>query len=249
MIGVRSAELRGGEQCAALPLCKAVPLGAATRAAHEKLFAFDKGTTTLAFKYRGGVMVACDSRASQGTFVASQTVRKIIEINEYLLGTMAGCAADCSFWERHVARLCRQHELQHKQRVRVSMAAKWLADCFFHYRGYGLSCGTMIAGYDFEEADSKLFYVDDSGWKCERQVASVGSGQGYAYSVLDNGYRFDLSDAEALQLAKRAIFQATVRDGASGGVVRVYRVAQGGWQKLVEAADVAVLQREFGVSG
>jgi len=32
--------------------------------------------------------------------LASQSVKKVIEINPYLLGTMAGGAADCSYWER-----------------------------------------------------------------------------------------------------------------------------------------------------
>lgn len=35
---------------------------------------------------------------------ASQTVKKVIEINPYLLGTMAGGAADCQFWERNLGR-------------------------------------------------------------------------------------------------------------------------------------------------
>jgi 20S proteasome subunit beta 5 len=33
---------------------------------------------------------------------ASQTVKKVIEINKYLLGTMAGGAADCQFWQRNL---------------------------------------------------------------------------------------------------------------------------------------------------
>ena len=33
---------------------------------------------------------------------ASQTVKKVIEINPYLLGTMAGGAADCQFWLRNL---------------------------------------------------------------------------------------------------------------------------------------------------
>ena len=40
-------------------------------------------------------------------FPASQTVKKVIEINPYLLGTMAGGAADCSYWERFLAKQCR----------------------------------------------------------------------------------------------------------------------------------------------
>lgn len=32
----------------------------------------------------------------------SQSVKKVIEINQFLLGTMAGGAADCQFWERNL---------------------------------------------------------------------------------------------------------------------------------------------------
>lgn len=34
-------------------------------------------------------------------------VNKVIEINPYLLGTMSGCAADCQYWERLLAKECR----------------------------------------------------------------------------------------------------------------------------------------------
>lgn len=51
------------------------------------------GTTTLAFRFKGGIIVATDSRATAGNWIASQTVKKVIEINSVLLGTMAGGAA------------------------------------------------------------------------------------------------------------------------------------------------------------
>lgn len=51
------------------------------------------GTTTLAFRFQGGIIVATDSRATAGDWIASQTVKKVIEINNSLLGTMAGGAA------------------------------------------------------------------------------------------------------------------------------------------------------------
>lgn len=37
--------------------------------------------------------MATDSRATAGNWIASQTVKKVIEINNCLLGTMAGGAA------------------------------------------------------------------------------------------------------------------------------------------------------------
>lgn len=48
---------------------------------------------------------------------------------------------------------------------------------------------------------------------------SVGSGSTYAYGVLGDGYKWDLSVEEACDLGERAIYHATHRDGASGGVV------------------------------
>ncbi|XP_011891804.1 PREDICTED: proteasome subunit beta type-8 [Cercocebus atys] len=65
------------------------------------------GTTTLAFKFQHGVIVAVDSRASAGSYIATLRVNKVIEINPYLLGTMSGCAADCQYWERLLAKECR----------------------------------------------------------------------------------------------------------------------------------------------
>lgn len=42
---------------------------------------------------------------------ASQTVKKVIEINKYLVGTMAGGAADCAFWERNLGRQVREQSI------------------------------------------------------------------------------------------------------------------------------------------
>ena len=72
----------------------------------------------------------------------------MIEINPYLLGTMAGGAADCSFWERDLGRQCALYELQNKERISVAAASKILSNTVYHYKGMGLSMGTMIAGWD-----------------------------------------------------------------------------------------------------
>jgi len=49
---------------------------------HKELFDHLHGTTTLAFKYKGGAVVAVDSRASSGSFIADTCVMKCIQINE-----------------------------------------------------------------------------------------------------------------------------------------------------------------------
>ena len=176
------------------------------------------GTTTLAFKYQGGVVIAVDSRATGGMYIFSGNVKKIIPINRYLMGTMAGGAADCMYWERVLSKQCRLYELRNKQRISVAAASKLLSNICFEYKGYGLSMGTMIAGWD--KKGPGLYYVDSDGTRTDGKVFSVGSGSIYAYGVLDNGYRHDLTDEEAYDLGRRAIYHATFRDSASGGVIR-----------------------------
>ncbi|KAL4457430.1 hypothetical protein ABPG75_012295 [Micractinium tetrahymenae] len=200
------------------------------------------GTTTLGFIFQGGVIIAVDSRASQGSYISSQTVKKVIEINPYLLGTMAGGAADCQFWERNLGRQCRLYELANGKRITVRGASKLLANTMFSYRGMGLSMGTMVAGWD--EAGPGLYYVDSDGQRTKGKLFSVGSGSLYAYGVLDEGYRWDLSVEEAVELGLRSIYHATFRDAASGGTVSVYHVTQEGWTK-VRGEDVGELHFRF----
>ncbi|XP_053401873.1 proteasome subunit beta type-5-like [Mercenaria mercenaria] len=199
---------------------------------------FDHGTTTLAFKFQHGVVVAVDSRATAGPYIASQTVKKVIEINPYLLGTMAGGAADCSYWERVLAKQCRIYELRNKERISVAAASKLLANMVYNYKGMGLSMGTMIAGWD--KKGPGLYYVDSDGERLTNNLFSVGSGSVYAYGVLDSGYKWDLSVKEALDLGQRAIYHATFRDAYSGGVVNLYHMKETGWE-FISRTDTAEL--------
>ena len=200
------------------------------------------GTTTLGFIFEHGVVIAVDSRASQGPYISSQTVKKVIEINPYLLGTMAGGAADCQFWQRNLGIKCRLHELENGKRISVSGASKLLSNTLYGYRGQGLSMGTMVAGWDLNGPG--LYYVDSDGTRLKGKRFSVGSGSLFAYGVLDQGYRWDLSVEDACELGRRAIYHATFRDAFSGGTVSVYHVGPDGWTKM-SGTDVGELHYEY----
>ncbi|CAH2002072.1 unnamed protein product [Acanthoscelides obtectus] len=191
---------------------------------------FDHGTTTLGFKYQGGIVLAVDSRATGGQFIGSQTMKKIVEINKYLLGTLAGGAADCVYWDRVLAKQCRMYELRNRERISVAAASKLMTNMIYNYKGMGLSIGMMIAGWD--KRGPQLYYVDSEGLRTPGNVFSVGSGSIYAFGVLDSGYRWDLTDEEAYNLGRRAIYHATHRDAYSGGIVRVYHMKETGWEHI-----------------
>lgn len=206
---------------------------------------FNHGTTTLGFIFNGGVLIAVDSRASMGSYIGSGTVKKVIPISKYLLGTMAGGAADCSFWERNLAVQCRVHELREGKRISVAAASKLLSNTLYGYRNRGLSMGTMVAGWD-ETAGPCLYYIDNDGTRLKGNLFSVGSGATYAYGVLDNEYRKDLSIAEAVELGRRAIFHATHRDAYSGGTINVFCITADGWTQHF-AGDMNTLTEGYGI--
>ena len=217
-------------------------------------FEFAHGTTTLAFIFRDGIVVAVDSRATLGTFIGSKTTHKVLPIHSHLIGTMAGGAADCSHWIRKLqteARLYQQ--MEGGKRMSVSRAARLLSNVLYENRGLGLSLGTMICGFDDDVnigtgslGSPRIFYVDDSGMRIEGDLFTVGSGSTYAIAILDTERhnRFGMSAADAVTLGIRAIRHATFRDAHSGGFINVYLIThKDGWQHVF-SQDLSLLREE-----
>lgn len=208
---------------------------------------FNKGTTTAAFIYKNGIVVCADSRATGGQYIGSGNVRKIIEINRFLLGTMAGGAADCMYWERLLSERCRLHELRNREPISVAAASKLLANMLYNYKGKQLSLGVMICGWDHKKGP-KIYMVDNDARRLPGKLFSIGSGSVYAYGVLDKSYRFDMTDEEAFDLGRRAIYHATHRDAYSGGIVRIYAIQKDGW-KIISEDDNSVLHDRYVAEG
>lgn len=54
-----------------------------------------------------------------------------------------------------------------------------------------------------------------------------------------------MTEQEAIELGKEAIYHATNKDSASGGMVRVYHIDEGKWRKIIEGKDVNELHFEY----
>eukprot|EP00477_Mikrocytos_mackini_P000008 GAHX01000008.1.p1 GENE.GAHX01000008.1~~GAHX01000008.1.p1 ORF type:complete len:281 (+),score=52.19 GAHX01000008.1:52-894(+) len=234
-----------------------------------------RGTTTLAICLKDCVVVCVDSRASMGTYISSNAVFKLIpcfpliSFNEggksngsTVIGTMAGGAADCSFWERHVSCLTNLANFK-KETFNATTVSKLLCDALRQYRGMGLSVGSLIAGAD-EFEGGKLYLVGDDGGRVEGTVLSVGSGSTYAYGIVDsilnkkgeemgidvnndNDYKevlSKLSIEDVVSIAKKALYFATHRDGASGGMIRTVVVSKEGWEYVFQG-DMNTLTEEM----
>lgn len=191
------------------------------------------GTTTLSFVFKGGIIAAVDSRASIGSFVGSKTTQKVLPVSKTILGTMAGGAADCSFWIRFLRNESKMHELIHEGRaISVARASRLLSSVLYGNRGLDLSVGTMIMGYDKRDGFS-IYYIDNTGVRIKGDMFAVGSGSTFALGILDTEERkFDMSEEEAVTLGIKAIRHATLRDAASGGFIGVYLINENGWRKV-----------------
>uniref|UniRef100_A0A671XE76 Proteasome subunit beta n=1 Tax=Sparus aurata TaxID=8175 RepID=A0A671XE76_SPAAU len=185
------------------------------------------GTTTLAFKFRHGVIVAVDSRASAGRYLASNDVNKVIEINPYLLGTMSGSAADCQYWERLLAKECRLYRLRNNHRISVAAASKLLSNMMLGYRGMGLSMGSMICGV-----------LVCTTWMITGRVCLVVCSPPAVGTVTPT------VSWTAYELGRRGIAHATHRDAYSGGVVNMYHMQEDGWIKVCKE-DVSELIHRY----
>jgi hypothetical protein len=60
-------------------------------------------------------------------------------------------------------------ELRNKERISVAAASKLLSNTMNSYKGYGLSMGTMIAGWD--KTGPQLYYCDSDGTRLHASEA------------------------------------------------------------------------------
>ena len=104
------------------------------------------GTTTIAFRNGDSIILCVDSKASIGNYVGSRTVKKIFPVTDRIVATMAGGAADCSYWINLVSMHSSIMAYKYQCNMRTESYAKTLASVFNNYKGMGLSVGTMIAG-------------------------------------------------------------------------------------------------------
>ncbi|MFT7800124.1 proteasome subunit beta type-11-like [Arapaima gigas] len=182
-------------------------------------FSLSHGTTTLAFVFQGGIMVAADTRASCSGLVACPAVHKVMPVHSHLVATTSGSGADCMFWQRVLARECRLYQLRNHRRLSVGGAAKLFSHMLHPFKGTKLCVALTLCGWDGD------------GEEGEEEVLGYQGGSPYAYSVLDGGPRWGLSVADACLLAREAVFRATHRDAYSGNCVDIFHITAKGWRR------------------
>jgi proteasome beta subunit len=184
------------------------------------------GTTIVALKHPGGVVIAGDRRSTQGNMIAGRDVRKVYITDDYTATGIAGTAAIAVEFARLYA-----VELEHYEKlegVPLTFAGK-VNRLAIMVRGnlaaamQGLVALPLLAGFDIDDPDPEkagriVSFDAAGGWNLEEEgYQSVGSGSIFAKSSIKKLYSQVTEADSALRVAVEALYDAADDDSATGG--------------------------------
>ncbi|MEK9731334.1 MAG: proteasome subunit beta [Candidatus Poseidoniales archaeon] len=169
------------------------------------------GTSTVGITFNGGVVVGADHRATMGHFIANKSVQKLFQIGENLALTTAGLVGHAQSLSRTLSAEVALFQLKRQQQMTVKGAATLTANILV---GRPHWVQLLIVGVDDE--GSHVYSIDSAGGSIPDVYCATGSGSPYMYGVLEDGFKENMSEADALKLAARALHASGQRDAASG---------------------------------
>lgn len=184
------------------------------------------GTTIVALKYPGGVLIAGDRRATQGNMIAGRDVQKVYITDDYTATGIAGTAAIAVEFARLYA-----VELEHYEKlegVALSFRGK-VNRLATMVRGnlaaalQGFIALPLLVGFDLDDPDpvgaGRIVSFDAAGGTHVEVEGfqSVGSGSLFAKSSMKKLYSRVADADSALRVAIEALYDAADDDSATGG--------------------------------
>ena len=198
-----------------------------------------KGTTTCALTCKDGVVLAADTRASAGLFIADRHVMKIQKVDQHLAMTIAGGVADAQNLVDTMRYNANLYRLQNKELMPVKSAARLCSNILFNQRYFPYYVQIIMAGYT-EEEGSQIHNIDLFGSLTSEKFISTGSGSPVAYGYLESEYKDNMSVNEAYKVAMQAIAAAIRRNAGTGDSINVVIIDQNGYRELSTEEKTAV---------
>ncbi|MFH0971674.1 MAG: archaeal proteasome endopeptidase complex subunit beta [Candidatus Micrarchaeota archaeon] len=172
-----------------------------------------KGTTTVGITFNNGIVLAADKRATYGTFIAAKEVEKIHMIDEKMAISIAGGVGDAQTLVRFIKAEVELYKYSNGQSMTVQGAATLLANILQGNKYFPYMVQLIVAGVDEKP---RIFDLDPFGGLLEEKYVSTGSGSVVAYGILDEFYKDNLGENEAIKVAAKAVAAAMKRDNATG---------------------------------
>jgi len=180
-----------------------------------------EGTTVLAFRYKDGVIMAGDRRATAGNLIAHRRMQKVFSADRYSAVAISGTAGIAVELIRLFQTELEHYEKLEGQRLSLEGKANYLAAMIrrqLPMAFQGLVVIPLFAGFDEEDGAGRLFSFDVVGGRYEElEYTATGSGGRDAKLYLRGAYRGETEEPEAVRLAVEALVMAAEEDSATGG--------------------------------
>ena len=179
------------------------------------------GTTCVAVRCHGGVVLAGDRRATAGHLISNHRIEKVFAADRHSGVAIAGAAGP----SMEMVRLF-QLQLEHYEKVEgvpISLEGKanqlgQMVRSNLPAALQGLVVVPIFAGFDLPGGIGRIFEYDVTGGRYEeRDHAATGSGSLHADTVLKLGFRPGLTRSAAVDLVIEALFVAADSDAGTGG--------------------------------
>jgi proteasome beta subunit len=189
-----------------------------------------KGTTTCALTCSDGVVLAADTRASAGFFIADRHVMKIQKVDRHLGMTIAGGVADAQNLVDIMRYNANIYRITNKELMPVKSASRLCSNVLFNQRYFPYYVQIIVAGYDKE--GGQIYNIDLFGSMTSEKFISTGSGSPVAYGYLESEFKVGLGVNDAYKIAIRAIAAAIRRNAGTGDAINAVIIDKDGYREL-----------------
>src|ERR687892_1174458 len=198
-----------------------------------------KGTTTCALTCSDGVVLAADTRASAGFFIADRNVMKIQKVDRHLGMTIAGGVADAQNLVDVMRYNANIYRITNREVMPVNSAARLCSNVLFNQRYFPYYVQIILAGYDNKDG-GQIYNIDLFGSITSEKYISTGSGSPVAYGYLESEYKEGSSVNEAYKIAIQAIAAAIRRNSGTGDNINAVIIDKDGYRELSNEVKEAV---------
>ena len=189
------------------------------------------GATAVGITFDGGIVFASEKRIAFGNFLVSKTTKKTFEITPKVGATCAGLVADMQILSLQIAALAKIRKMELRRDVPPNSVAKMMSNMMYERRYFPLLTQVIVGGV----VDKPILYtLDPLGSVLPDEYAAVGTGAEMALGVLDPQFKENMSESEAVDLAKKAVRSASLRDSASGDGVDIMVITNEGITETTE---------------
>ena len=184
---------------------------------NKEFYQLKTGTTTLALKFKDGIVIASDQQAT--TYFKAGKIKKFFMVtkDENFIGlSIAGSAGDAVNLVDVLRSELKLYRFENGYQASVKTATSLLSVLLYNgYRRFQPYFVQFLIG-GIDTTGGHIFSMDMIGSITDNQYASTGSGSLFALAKLEDSWKFDMKREEAVSLAIRALKLAANRDLYTG---------------------------------